>query len=119
TERRRALRALGELADPAASGALRKVATGPRREEALLAGWALGRLPRGSDGLAARPHGRNAWILRAALAARGDPAVWAIVEALPPSGPERAFLLAGGFSPEQFEIAATLFRDGAASGQSF
>ncbi len=108
-ERRVALRALGEFADPATSTVLSSVLLGPRVEEAELAAWALGRIAAGTDGLAdLRPPRRRMDLWRAALVSRRDPLTRAWIDAMDLTGPERELLLAGDFTPTQCGVVARL-----------
>jgi rhodanese-related sulfurtransferase len=111
-ERERCLLALAALHGPDLADALWPVLVGPRRDEALLAAFALGRVPRAADDLAGRrppASARALWL--AALAARGEARARQEIAALSVSADERAFLCEGGFTVQQIEIAARLFRD--------
>lgn len=108
--RRTGLLALGVLAEPIASEVLVGVLHGPRREDAELAAWALGRLPAGSDGLVElRPRREYLSLWKAVLSARRDPVARNWFGAPGLSASERALLEAGGFTPAQIPLVVRLF----------
>jgi hypothetical protein len=111
--RHRSLLALEVRADARAAGALIDTALGPRRDDALLAAYALGAI-RSAD-VTRRLHelargSRRPDLFWAALARQGDAGARAAIRTLPLSAEEREFLGAAQFLPEQMALAASLFR---------
>lgn len=118
-QRRRAVLACAAIGDPAVSDSLRRVFTGPNRRLRSVAGYALGRLPSGSDGFDHQRLSRSLGAARAAvLASRRDVSIQGAIDTLALSDEERTFLISGRFDPEQFEVATALFhsRSGSAIG---
>ena len=111
--RRRALLALAVRRDPQALVGLRAVATGIRRGDALLAGFALSRLDSAPlADLAPLAHRTDATgaLVRAALASARSPHVGPWIDTMDLTSEERAFLHAGAFTYQQYPIAVELFR---------
>ena len=111
--RRHALLALAMRRDPQALAGLRAVATGIRRGDALLAGFALSRLDAAPledlAPLAYRTDPTGA-LVRAALASARSPQVDPWIDTMDLTSEERAFLHAGAFTYQQYPIAVELFR---------
>ncbi|MHC5063917.1 MAG: hypothetical protein ACYTG5_08080 [Planctomycetota bacterium] len=109
--RRHVLLAISACGDAVPSEDLRLIVNGSRHQESELAAFALGQFPVGSDDLfedlewSRRPH-----LLLAALACRQDARLARSLAKMELSEAEQQFLTAGDFTPEQFSIAASLFR---------
>ena len=115
-ERRRALLALGVIAEPSTAPVLLRALRSVRVDEMDLAAWALGRMPLGTADGALDVDVRRRALQLAARASRHEPSLEAVIRRLSITPEERSFLLAGSFSPEQIGIAARLFRERVAAG---
>ncbi|MCC6785677.1 MAG: hypothetical protein IT457_22700 [Planctomycetes bacterium] len=111
-QRRRGLLALGVIGSPLATPTLLRTLRSPRLDEARIAAFALGRLPRGGDDAAdAELEPRRRALLLAALASRGELAARQAIASLTLTDEEREFLRTGHFTLDQFDIAVRLFRE--------
>lgn len=106
--------ALGVRSDPAALPYLLELIAGPGHDDAVLAAQALGQLPPAAVDvrvMALAARSRRPYLLLAALASMRSPRVQTHIQAMELTEVERQFLAAGRFNPEQFSLAARLFRN--------
>ncbi len=106
-ERARILWSLAAIRAPSTASALADVLESRSRTEAVLAAFALGRLP-SVDVAPPRGGGAARALWLAARASAGDPAVRPLLRELALSNAEASLLLAGDLSPAQIDAASRL-----------
>jgi len=114
SRRRQCITALGARRDSRALPYLLDLIAGPRHGDAVMAAHALAELsPADVDAqlLALHRRSRRPHLLLAALAGMRSPRVQARIQAMELTAAEREFLATGRFNPEQFTLAARLFRE--------